>query len=182
MSSIQLTRRAYFGTGTAVVAFLAIGLGGWLLLSGQGGKPPEPLNIAGVPRDQLEQANVFLTVPENDRPEVSPENAMAAVKALNLGEPASAVLARFKDQDAKAAVHRLAWVVVMNAATVPLPNKSTDFIDYTVHFVDAQTGEWFFAFGGAVSCGQTQETMAECARRGITPKEPGYPEEASITP
>ena len=183
MSRIPVNRRAYYGTGGFLVLSVCIGLVAFLTLSGQGGRPPEPLVINGIPRSELEQANIFLTVSERKTPDISPENAMAAVKALNIGEPDSAVLADYKDPDAKPPDDkRLAWVVVMDPATVPLPNKGTDYVDYFIHFVDANTGEWFFAFGGAASCTQTAETMAECERLGIKPSVPTYPEETQFTP
>lgn len=182
MSGIQLTKRSYIGSFALLALASAIGTVAAVLLSAQGGQPPAPTEIDGVPREKLEQANIFLTTPEGESSAVSSETAFAVVKEIGLGEPVRAVLAHYRNPGQKPDTERLAWVVVMDPDTVPLPNKDTDYIEYTIHFVDAKTSEWFFAFGEAVSCSQTPETMTECSKRGITPKAPGYPEEAQLTP
>lgn len=87
------------------------------------------------------------------------------------GKVEQAVLAHLRDKTVQPEMDRLVWVLVMSDDSYVL-SADADYMAVYLNVVDANSGEWLFGYGEEATCGQTPETMAECEKRGITPKAP----------
>ena len=132
---------------------------------GQRGQSPKPLEIPGVSLEEAKFGGIVLTVPEGESAKVTAEQAIAKTPE----KVDEAVLAHLTSRSIEPNIDRLVWVLLMNRDSRALSGDG-DYLSLYINVVDASTGDWLFGYGDEKTCGETAETMAECARRGITPK------------